>query len=97
MKRHMVQSHVANRFWQFIPLTICWVCRQSETQAVIRQHSGIFHLGRDLKEFVAGVNSFFAFIYSELGLMSKEELIRFVWMSGIIEPTSIFFTDEVQI
>ena len=41
---------------------------------------------------MAGANSFFAFIYSELGLALEEELIQFVWMNGIIEPT-----DEVQI
>ena len=46
---------------------------------------------------MAGVSLFFAFIYSELGLTSEEELIRFVWTNGIIEPTSVFSSDEVQI
>ena len=64
---------------------------------VIRQHSGRFHAGRNLQEFVSGVNSFFAFNYSELGLRSEEELIQYVWTIGIVEPTSIFLKDKVQV
>ena len=97
LKRHVVSNHIATRFWQIIPLMVWWVCRQAESQAVIRQHSGKFHIGRNIKELVAGVKSFFAFIYSELGLASEEELIRFVWTNGIIEPTSVFSSDELQL
>ena len=31
MKQHVVSSHIATRFWQIIPLMICWVCRRIET------------------------------------------------------------------
>ena len=96
MKRHVVQYHIANHFWQVIPMMVCWLCRQFETPAVIKQHSGMFVVENHVGEFVRGVDSFFQFLYSEMGISSEEELLRFVWINEILMPTSSFSTAEVQ-
>ena len=71
MKRHVVQYHIANHFWQIIPMMVCWLCRQFETPAVIKQHSGMFVMEDHVGEFVRGVNSFFQFLYSEMVISSR--------------------------
>ena len=63
MKRYVVQYHIAKHFWQIISLMICWVYRQFDMSAVIRQHSGRFQAGKNLQEFVSGLKYFFAFIF----------------------------------
>ena len=96
MKRHVVQYHIANHFWQIIPMMVCWLSRQFEMPAVIKQHSGMFVVEDHVGEFIRGVNSFFQFLYSEMGISSEEELLRYVWTNEILVPTSSFSSAEIQ-